>query len=171
MDWYLIVLRAFHIAAGAFWVGAAFTTFGFLEPTIAKLGPDAQKFVEEVMTRRRFPQAVTTATVVAVVAGALLYWRDSGGLQLSWITSPSGIGFTIGAVAAIVVFIVGPTVLLPNFGKLAAIGSRLAAEQRPPTPEEGAEMAKAQETLKLTGRVDFALLSVAILCMATARYW
>jgi hypothetical protein len=157
--------------AGAFWIGAAFTTFGFLEPTMTKLGADGQKFAEEMMARRRFPTIVFWSTVVAVAAGLILYWRDSGGLQLGWITSPPGIGFTIGALAAIVVFILGPTVLLPNFAKLGAIGSRLAAEQRPPTPEEGAELHRAQETLKVTGRIDFALLGVAIICMATARYW
>jgi uncharacterized membrane protein len=171
MDVVLIVLRALHIVAGAFWIGAAFTTFGFLQPAMAKLGPDSQKFAEEVMSRRRLPMVILWSAIVAIAAGLILYWRDSGGLQLTWITSPSGVGFTIGAVAAIVAFILGPTVVLPNIAKLGVIGSRLAAEGRPPRPEEAAEMTKVQETLKLAGRVVFVLLSIAVLCMATARYW
>jgi uncharacterized membrane protein len=171
MDWYLIVLRAIHIAAAVFWAGAAFTTFGFLQPVLAKLGPQGQKFSEELMVRRQFPIRILAAAGVAIVAGLLLYWTDSGGLQLSWITSPSGIGFTIGAICGIVVFILGPTILLPSLGKLGAIGAKLASEQRPPTPEEGAEMARIQATLQMAGRATLVLLGIAVLCMATARYW
>jgi hypothetical protein len=171
MDWYLIVLRAFHIGAAVFWAGAAFATFGFLQPTMAKLGPQGQKFAEELIGRRRFPVVILWAAGIAIAAGLLLYWQDSGGLQLSWITSPSGIGFTIGAICGIVVFILGPTILLPSFGKLGAIGARLAAEQRPPTPEEGVEMARVQSTLVMAGRATLVLLGIAVLCMATARYW
>jgi uncharacterized membrane protein len=171
VDWFLIILRALHIGAAVFWAGAAFTTFGFLQPTIAKLGPDSQKFTAELMVRRRFPQVVLWATALAIAAGLILYWRDSGGLQLGWITSPSGIGFTIGAVAGIAVFILGLTVIQPTFASLGAIGGRLAGEQRPPTPDEASEMGRAQATLKLMGRVASALLGVAVICMATARYW
>jgi hypothetical protein len=171
MDAVMIVLRFVHIGAGAFWIGAAFTTFGFLQPTMTTLGPDAQKFVAEMMGRRRFPIIVLWASAFAILAGLILYWRDSGGLQLGWITSPSGIGFTIGGLAAIVAFVLSPLLILPNFARLGAMGARLAAEQRPPSPDEAAEMSRSQEVLKSAGRVVFALLGVAIICMATARYW
>ena len=34
----VLILRLIHIGAGAFWVGAVFTTFLFLQPTALALG-------------------------------------------------------------------------------------------------------------------------------------
>ena len=171
MDIFLIGLRLVHVAAGAFWVGAASIAAGFLEPAMARLGPDGQRFAEEMMGRRRFPMFVQGSTILTVGAGLILYWRDSSGLQLAWISSPSGLGFTIGGLAAITVFILGPTVMVPKFVKLRDIHARLAAEQRLPSHDEAREMERGQRTMTLWGRVDVGLLGVAIMCMATARYW
>jgi nitric oxide reductase large subunit len=45
MDWYVIVLRVIHIAAGIFWVGAAFVLFLFIQPSVKELGPEGQRFM------------------------------------------------------------------------------------------------------------------------------
>lgn len=54
MDVVAIVLRIVHIVSGVFWVGGAALFFFYLEPTINKLGPDAEKFTDEMVNRRRF---------------------------------------------------------------------------------------------------------------------
>ena len=55
MDWLQIVLRIVHIFAGVAWVGGAALFFFYLEPAINKLGPDAEKFVDELVNRRKVP--------------------------------------------------------------------------------------------------------------------
>ncbi|MDP9483429.1 MAG: hypothetical protein M3P84_09425 [Chloroflexota bacterium] len=170
MDPFLLVLRVLHIGAGVFWVGAAFAFFLFVSPSAKALGPDAHGAFMDQVVRRRFPMVVLVAGIVTVFAGALLYLRDSGGLSMAWISSPTGAGFTIGAAAAIVSLALGPLVILPSISSLQALGGRLKAEGRPPTPEEGATLDALDRRLTQVGQFDLVLLTVAVVMMATARY-
>ena len=118
---------------------------------------------------RRFPTVILTATLVTVGAGVLLYVRNAGGVEL-WLDSPTGVGFTIGAAAAIVSFLLGPLGILPTIKKLEAIGDTLTAERRPPTAEEGAALGALQTRLRTIGAVDLVFLAGAILFMSMSRY-
>ena len=171
MDIYLIVLRIVHILGGVFWVGSAIVFFFFLEPTANALGPQAQPFMKQLFDKRRFAMYIAAANVLVVLSGVLLYWRDSGGFRLEWITSPTGLGFTIGGVAAIVSTIVGLAYIRPNVERIGALGDRLDAAGRPPTDEELGELRAVQGTLRRIGGIYLAFLTVAVLTMATARYW
>jgi hypothetical protein len=118
---------------------------------------------------RRFPTVILIATLVTVGAGALLYIRNAGGLQL-WLGSSVGVGFTIGAAAAIVSFLLGPLGILPAIKKLETIGDTLVAERRAPTPEEGAALGVLQARLRTIGVIDLVFLAIAILFMSMSRY-
>lgn len=171
MDVVQIVLRLIHIAAGVFWVGATFAFFLFMRPSAKAIGPDGEgAFMDQLMRVRNFPRAMSIATGLTVAAGALLYWRASGGLNDAWLTSGTGIGFSIGALAAIVSFLVGPIVLGPTVDKLGKIGGRLKEERRPPTAEEGATLMALDERLTRIGAIDLVLLGVAVFFMAISRY-
>jgi len=117
----LIVLRLLHIVAGVFSVGAAWFFFVFVEPTAAELGPESERFMNGMMVRRKAPIFITIASVTTVLAGLALYWRASAGLTAAWITSGPGIGFTVGAVAAIVAFVAGLQARLHRVGLIDAI--------------------------------------------------
>lgn len=171
MDIYVIVLRIVHILGGVFWVGAAIVFFYFLEPTAHALGPQGQPFIKHVVDKRRLPIYIVAANLLTVLSGVLLYWRDSGGFRLDWITSPPGIGFTIGGIAAIVATVVGVGFIRPTVEKFGALGDRLATAGRPPTDEEMGEVHALQGALRRFGGIDLAFLTVAVLTMATARYW
>ncbi|HET7676559.1 MAG TPA: hypothetical protein VFK38_01750 [Candidatus Limnocylindrales bacterium] len=170
MDPLLLVLRLAHIGAGIFWVGSFFVVFGFVRPTATALGPAGGPFMGYLVNKKMLPLAITIAATITVIAGASLYWMDSGGLQLSWITSPSGIGFSIGAAAALVSYVLGFVELRPAFDKLGAIGQRLESEHRPPTPEEAAEMAHLNAGIDRAAKIDYVLLTVVVIFMATSRY-
>lgn len=170
MDWFLILLRVVHIGAAVFWVGSAFAFFLFVQPAVRSLGPDAEGAFMGNFTRvQRFPMIILGATLLTVGAGLILYLRNAGGLQL-WLGSPTGIGFTIGASAAIVSFALGPSVILPTIAKLDAIGKALEAGRRAPTQEEGATIQALQARLHSVGRIDLVFLAIAVLFMATSRY-
>ena len=166
----ILVLRLIHILSGVFWVGAVFTMYGFLQPTAERVGPEGQKFMLHLLRRRRFGVAILVAAALAVAAGLILYWRDSSGLRLSWMLGP-GLGFTVGGAAALVAFVIGTAVITPNISRLETIGGRLQDEARTPTEEEARALQRVQATLKPMLVIVTVLLGIAVISMATARYW
>ena len=170
MDVYLLVVRALHIAAGVFWVGSAFFVFFLLEPTVNALGPQAGPVMAHLTKKRKMPIAIVGASALTILAGFLLYWRSSGGFEVDWITSPVGLGFTIGAIAAIVAFVLGFTMIKPVADRMGALGDEVERSGGPPSPEQVAELQSLQHRLRAVGRVDTVLLGIALLLMATARY-
>jgi len=170
VDWLVIVLRILHIGSAVLWVGGAAIFSFFVEPALNALGPDAEKVTGELITRRRLPTYFAVASTTTVLAGLVLYWIDSNGLQLSWITSTSGLAFTIGGLAAIVAYVAGAVLVSPTVKRVAAIGEEMKAAGGPPTPDVLARMGAAQHRLRQIGMYDLGLLFVAAVLMASARY-
>jgi uncharacterized membrane protein len=171
MDWYVIILRLIHIAAGIFWVGAAFVFFLFIQPSARELGPDGQRFMGHLGTRKKLPGIMLISAIVTVLAGVLLYIRVSDGFSADWITSGPGIGFTVGGVAAIITVTLGLILTKPAADRMAALGQEIAAAGGPPSSEQASEMQRLQARLLLLGRVSMVLLAIAVVTMATARYY
>lgn len=94
-----VVLRLIHVLGGAFWLGAAVTMFLFLQPTAQATAPEGQRFMLHLLRNRRFSEVVLVAAFLTGVAGAILFWRDTNGLQLDLMLQPQGLGFTVGGVA------------------------------------------------------------------------
>ena len=169
MDW--IVLRLVHVVSGAFWFGAVFTNFIFVQPAVLAAGPDGPRVMVHVLRHRRFIDVVFGAALLTGIAGAILFWRDSSGLDPDFVFGPSGVGFTVGAVAGLSALVAFVFVGYPNTRRLIAIGSRLESEGRPPTAEEQALLARSQAALKPLAIAMPVLLGIAVIAMATARYW
>jgi len=167
----IIALRLVHIVSGAFWFGAALTMFLFLQPTAQATAPEGQKFMLHLLRNRRLSEVVLAAALLNVGAGSILFWSNSSGLQLTWMSEPPGLGFTVGAVAAWLALLIFLFVGYPTGRRLVAIGDRLEREARPPSEDEQRILATSQRTLQRVGVTVLILLSVAIASMATARYW
>jgi uncharacterized membrane protein len=165
-----VVLRLIHILGGAFWLGAAVTMFLFLQPTAQATAPEGQRFMLHLLRNRRFSEAVLVAASVTGVAGAILFWRDTNGLQLELMTQPQGLGFTAGGVAGGIALLLFLFVGYPAGRRLIALGSRLETDRRPPSEEEARILATAQRVLSRVGITVLVLLVVAAAAMATARY-
>src|SRR5688572_15055768 len=121
----IIALRLVHIVSGAFWFGAALTMFLFLQPTAQATAPEGQKFMLHLLRNRRLSEVVLAAALLNVAAGSILFWSNSGGLQLSWMSQAPGLGFTIGAAAAWLALLLFVFVGYPAGRRLVAIGDRL----------------------------------------------
>jgi uncharacterized membrane protein len=169
MDW--VVLRLIHILGGAFWLGAAVTLFVFLQPTAQATAPESQRFMLHLLRNRRFSETVLVAACLTALGGATLFWRDTSGLQLTLMTQPQSLGFTVGGVAGGIALLGFLFVGYPAGRRLIAIGSRLAAEHRSPNEDEQRNLAAAQRTLNRVGTTVLVLLVIAAASMATARYW
>ena len=170
MDTYMVVLRIVHILAGVFWVGAALTTFLFLQPTAREVGPAAGPFMAHLAGKKRLVDWVLRAAGLTILAGLLMYWRVSGGLDTDWIGSAEGIAVTVGALCGIAAFSLGLTVIRPSIMATLAIGKAVAESGGPPSPEQGAQLQALQKRGHAVGQVIVPLLVVAVSGMAAARY-
>lgn len=166
----LVVLRIVHILAGVFWAGAAIMLAAFLEPTARALGPDGGKFMQRLAGPMRLTFFILLAAFLNVLSGFGLYWILSGGFQVRWITSSLGLSLTIGALAAIVTFILGLAVTRPTLLRMGALGQEIQSAEGPPTPEQMAEMQALQKRLATAGRIGAVLLVIAVTGMSVARY-
>jgi hypothetical protein len=164
-----IALRIVHILAGVAWVGIVGFFVLFLMPTAAALGGQATPVMVHINKRLHLTVVIPIVAILNIVAGLILYWRTSRGLDLEWITSPSGLGFTVGGLSAIVAFAIGATVVRHAADRMEELGETLLSAGRPPTPEEGAEIGVLLGKLRVWGRVVLALLTLTVIAMASSQ--
>jgi len=170
VDMYMVVLRIVHILAGVFWVGSFYFTFFMLEPALTELGPDAGKLMTYLTQKRRMPMVIAFTAILTVVAGVLLYWKDSNGFDLDFVTSAPGLTFLLGGIAAIVALALGFAVSRPSAVRMGAIGQEMAASGGAGSPALMTEMQAIQKRLHRVSVIDFYLLTFALVAMATARF-
>jgi uncharacterized membrane protein len=168
VDWFSVVFRVIHIGSAIVWAGGAAFFFFYVEPTINKLGPDAESFVDELL-RRKLPIYFLVASSLAVIGGVSLYIRDAGGVRL-WLDSTAGTVFTIGGLSAIIAWIGGNALIPSTAIKMQGIVHEMKAAAGPPPADALDRLHAAQERLRAIGAVDLLLIAIAIVCMETARY-
>lgn len=171
MDPLFIVLRLVHVVAGVLWVGGAVFVFRHVEPTAKELGPRAEPFMTSLFETRKIAIYFTILSALTVLAGTWLFWIDSAGDPIGWITrDATGMAFGIGGLAAWVAFILGLVAVKPAAEELGAAGAAMRDAGGPPGPELVARMEAAQGRMSTLGKVDFVLLGIAVVMMAIARY-
>jgi hypothetical protein len=172
MNIYLLnLLRFIHVVAGILWGGAAISYLFFVKPSVTAIGAAGPQFMQNLMERRKYPIFMMSTSLLTILSGFPLYWLLSGGFKLAWITSGPGLGFTIGSLAALIAYFVGGLGIGPTAQKMAALGGQIAASGKGPTPEQVTQMEALEKRLNLAEQIDFIMLAIAMLTMATARYW
>lgn len=164
-------IRIVHIFAGVLWVGAAFLFLFFITPSVKATGPEGQKFLQYFIVRKKYPKFMGIVATLTVLAGAVLLWRDAGGDFIGWLQTGPGLGFIIGSIAALLVIPLGLFFLSPLTERLGKLGAQIEAAGGPPSPDQLSEIQKLDKELHTLEWVDFILLVISLLTMATARYW
>ncbi len=167
MNVLIIILRLIHILGGVFWVGGALMSAFFLAPAMAETGEAGQKFMGHMVNKGRLSARLTVASILTVLAGLVLYWINSGGLTSAWTTSATGWGFGIGGIFALIGLGFGMAV----GSNVKKLGSIAAAVQGKPTQAQMLELQTAQKQMARASQISTAALIIALICMATARYW
>ena len=167
MNILVIVLRIVHVVSGVFWVGSSLFTALYLGPAVSATAEAGQRVLAQLITKARLSTAISASAGLTVLAGGWLYWIDSQGLTSGWTHSGPGTGFGIGALFAVVGLIFGGLV-----GRDMATLGRTAAEiSGKPTPEQLGKIGAARKQLAYAGPTSTITLLIALICMATARYW
>ena len=172
-QWFFIVFRLIHILAGVAWAGGVFLFVVFLQPSAAAIGPAAGPMMGQLLGVRKLVDRFLQLAAITIAAGLVMYVKiatDFGTLG-DLLATGYGVALTIGMLAAIAAASVGMFVTRPNVQRLLGIQRAVADGGAPPTPQQAAEIATIQGTLKLYARISLTLLAVAVAAMATARYW
>lgn len=169
--YFLIVLRLVHVVSGIMWSGAAVFYLFFVKPSVKAIGAAGPQFMQNLAERRKYPLFMMSTSLLTVLAGGALYWVSSGGFNVAWIATGPGTGFTIGSVAALIAYMVGSFGIGPTSAKMGALGGQIAASGKSPTPEQVSIMQALEKKLTRAEQIDFTMLIIAMLTMATARYW
>lgn len=166
-DAYLVVVRAIHITTAVFWAGGSFVLAGFhgfvLDPG------DEERTLQRLADYAGVSQVIGIAGVISVIAGLLLYWEVSGGLNTGWIGSPYGLTITIGAVAGILAFVAGAGLVGLTNNKVEAMAHAVERANEL-TDEQAAALERYHSRILFGERLVSALLVAALLAMATAQY-
>jgi len=166
MNYYLLVLRILHIGAGVFWVGSTLLLAVVITPALKATGGSGQKFVDYLITKKRFGTESAGAGGMAGIAGLLLYWHDSQGLTSGWMQGSAGIGFAIGGVFGLIAFIFG---ILTDRSLKAMAEIREQLENAPSDEMTSQfQVLEKQQTAYLN--VCAVTLTLSLWTMAVARY-
>lgn len=165
----LLTLRTVHVLGGAFWFGAALFNILFVVPTVRALGPGGGPFVAHMVQVRKLPLWINGAAWASILSGIWLYGWRSAWFTAPWMHQGAGLIYGAGGIAALVAAALGLTVLGPTAKRLGALGASLQAGGAPP-PEVQAEAARLQRRMQRAGLAAVALIVLAALCMAVARY-
>ena len=167
MNYLVVGLRLIHILGGVFWVGSSIVFGFFITPAVAANAEAGQKIMAHLVTKSRITTLIAISAILTVLAGAGLYAIDSQGLTSLWRSSGPGIGFGIGGIFALIGLVFGLIV-----GRNSTILDNLAAEiQGKPTSEQLNKIKSAQGQLRYAGPISSICVILALICMATARYW
>lgn len=167
----ILVLRLVHVAAGAFWVGAVFTFFLFVQPAAMAAGPGAMPFTYQLLHHRRLPIVILASAATTVIAGTWLLVITSSGLDPDLLFDEARVGYTVGGIVAILTFGIGALYVYPRTRIVERTLGSLLAEGRPPTPDEQQTLARAGGEARRAGWLVIAGLAFAVASMATARFW
>ena len=167
MDAFASVIRPLHIVAASVWFGSALIFHGFVEPTAAALGRSGEPFFLRFLSGP-FRTAISLAAVVTIAAGMGMYWHDSRGLASAWISSPTGLSYTTGGIAALLALVIALTVTGPNTLALGALEREFNAKGwNAGAPDQ--RLYRAKRRLQYGGRIGTGLLAVALVAMVVAR--
>lgn len=173
MDPVMLVLRTFHVVAGALWVGSAFLFTGIIGPSAAEVAPTAGPLLSVAVKKRRVAKVITALAMTTVAAGWIMWLRaiTSFATPGAFLGSGFGIALTVGGILATIALVIGYYGVGRNVERMVDLGDEIRAAGGPPTDAQGAEMARIGGELERHGKIDLVLLVAAIFLMATARYW
>jgi uncharacterized membrane protein len=166
----VIVLRMVHIFFGVFWAGGVMFMNFMVGPALVAAGPEGMRVMQE-LNKRRYFHVILGAALLTILSGIDLLRRDSANFSAGWFHSPIGMGLSTGMVAAIIAFLIGLLAINPALKRISALGAQMGAAA--PEARDGfmVQIGAARARLIAFGMVGTIFIVIAVLTMATARYW
>jgi len=168
MDLGYAVLRLLHVFNAVFWVGSTIVMVGYIQPAVRAYGPAGTQFMQTLLARR-LPAAMNVSAFLTIVAGLLLYARDSGGFQAqAWLSTPPAQAWGLGGLIGIIALLVGLVAAWQGRG-LARISAEIQAGGGRPSAEQNGRLERLQARLSTLASLNLTLLIIALVLMVIAR--
>lgn len=165
----IIFLRLLHVVGGMLWVGfAAYNTF-FLIPAFADAGPAAAPVFGGLQKRKLFVFLPIIATLT-ILSGVRLLMIASEGFSAAFFQTRMGLTFTGGGAIGIVGFVIGLLLTRPSMDKAGALMAKRGTASPEEQREIDAKVAKLRALGATSGLWSTALILIAGVAMAVARY-
>ena len=170
MDAHALVLglRLLHVVGGVFWVGAMTVLAWFLFPAVRAAGPDGGRVMQQVMDVRRLGMWLGIGGGLTVLSGLGLFARFASATHGAWVRTNAGMGYSIGAAAALLGMGIGLGVGMRSMLRVQRIAAEAAGS---PSAAQAAEMERLQARAASAAKLTSVLLLFAAAVMGTARYW
>ena len=129
--------------------------------------------MRELLGTRRLANTILAIAGVTIVAGGFLYWHDLdafGGLG-DFLSSAFGAWLTVGAIAAIVAYLIGVLATKPTIERMLATGAEIARAGDAPPPELLQRIGALQARGRRLAITNLTFVAAAGFAMSTARYW
>ena len=166
MDIYMIILRNIHIFAGIFWVGSGLFMALVIVPAMRNMG--GGQLMQGILRYSNYHIIIGVAAILTTLAGILMYIQLTATQGSGWMSTRSGIVLSIGALAGILAFGHGMVVL----GKLTRQMRALALQiDGPPSEQQRAELMPLQAKMATNANIMLVLMIIAVIGMASARYF
>ena len=164
----LIVLRVIHVLGGIVWVGVGIFMMFFLGPAMQSMGPAAGQ-VMGALQKRKFMVILPIIAILTMLSGLRLMMIASGNFGAGYFQTPMGRTFAGAGLAAILAFVIGLVVNRPAMMKMGTLQQSMTSD---PASKERiqAEIKKLQQRMAVVGFIVTALLLIAAIGMAIARY-
>ena len=165
-----LAIRAAHVLVAALWIGASVFASALLMPAVDASGRSGGQVLDRLM-RRGFDVYMTAVGITTVLSGIYLFWRFTGGFDLSVSTSHAGLVFGIGGVAGVLAGVVGGGVVGRSSKKLRSIVTTSIT-----VADDGVHRALLGEIDALKQRMKFGsqavvvLQTIALVCMSVGHY-
>jgi uncharacterized membrane protein len=165
----IAALRAMHVLAGCFWLGAVLVNAGFLLPAAQVTGSAGGPVVQQVFQVRCLPLFMNAAMLITLATGGILFWWASDGFALAWLSSTTGICWTVSSVLAVAAALLGHFINVPAARRCGRLADAAQSASQLDATTILAEMKRLQQRLLVTTRLAAVLLVLATAVMPAAR--
>lgn len=164
----LIILRLIHVLGGILWVGSGIFNAFFLVPALTRAGPAVAGQVMTALQQRHLFTMLPLSAVLTILSGLRLWWIV-GGRTVHYFEHRPGHIYLVSGILAILAFAISLAISRPaamRVGKLA----KAAASDETSRKLVAEEMRRMQSRATWSGYVALAMLILAAMGMAVARY-
>jgi uncharacterized membrane protein len=168
---YLIFLRLIHIVCAVIWAGGMIYLAVFVIPAAKTLGPTGTKFIQQLSGTNKLPIVMNVAAILSIVTGIILMKKLLGGIQLALFNSTHGLMIVIGALLALLGFIIGLSINLPAARRMSSIGKIVAASSSQPNVDQLEELQRLRNKAFAATNVIAILLFASLILMSMVKYF
>lgn len=165
----MVILRLVHIVLGVLWVGSVFALTVVIVPGMQRLGLPLDGLVR-TLEHRKFSRLMMTFGGLTVLAGLSMFYLLSRGNGAEFMSSTFGRTLGVGGLAAILGLVLGGSIQRPAMDQIGRLKADLGSNPPKGDDPRVAQVAALQRRIVITGKLVFALLLFAVVCMAVARY-